>query len=230
MPRETPPMHFEYVDKGTLWPRWSQPQWMQRSAPQPTTVPQPTQQPAQQPVSFVVVNQSSRPINMQALLHLFSRYAIPRQLSPQAPNQQTTPNQPPPQQTVVIIIGQGDQMGNTDDILNRLFMSQQPQTIPASQSFINSLQPTPITQDVIAKQPQCTVCMEEFHVEEKATQLPCLHHFHHDCITPWLRTQHTCPMCRHELPTDAPTRIISTISPLLPFFSSLPSSYCSFFL
>jgi hypothetical protein len=220
-------MHVEYVDKATVWPRWL-PSWLQRSTAQPPTTPaqpsspsqpiQPTQPTQSTPsVSFVVVNNSSNPIPMQSLMHLFSRYAIPRQLSPQAPNQ------PTPQQTVVIVISQeGQPQLGADDILNRLFMQQQPQTIPASQAFINSLQQTPITPEAIAKQSQCTVCMEEFHVDDTATQLPCQHYFHQDCIKPWLRTQHTCPMCRYELPTDTVTRIFTYI----PYFSSF--SFLSF--
>lgn len=216
MPRETPPVFYEYVDKSTVWPRWVPPHHAPHAhAQQPATqlpiVPQQQQQP-----NFIVVNNTNRPIPMQALLHLLSRYAIPRQLTPQpipqpspqqAPPNQLAPPQPVMQQTIVIVVNQGDELGDTDSIMNRLFMAQQPQTVPASQSFINSLTQTPITQEAIAKQAQCTICMEEFHVDENATQLPCLHYFHHDCIKPWLQTQHTCPMCRHELPTDAPARI-----------------------
>ncbi|XP_021296630.1 E3 ubiquitin-protein ligase RING1-like [Herrania umbratica] len=48
----------------------------------------------------------------------------------------------------------------------------------------------------------CIVCLEEFEEGEILKRLPCLHHYHGDCIIPWLRIRATCPLCRYELPTD----------------------------
>ena len=62
----------------------------------------------------------------------------------------------------------------------------------------------------------CTVCMddlfplasseeplerEEHNEEESVVKLPCLHLFHHACISEWLSRSNTCPTCRYELPT-----------------------------
>lgn len=33
---------------------------------------------------------------------------------------------------------------------------------------------------------QCSVCMEDFHLEDVVRSLPCQHLFHTDCISPWL--------------------------------------------
>ncbi|XP_071695979.1 uncharacterized protein [Rutidosis leptorrhynchoides] len=48
----------------------------------------------------------------------------------------------------------------------------------------------------------CAVCKDEIKMDEKVTQLPCRHHYHGECIVPWLGIRNTCPVCRFELPTD----------------------------
>ncbi|KAK1438946.1 hypothetical protein QVD17_04759 [Tagetes erecta] len=48
----------------------------------------------------------------------------------------------------------------------------------------------------------CAVCKDEISTVEKVTQLPCKHHYHGECIIPWLSIRNTCPVCRFELPTD----------------------------
>lgn len=46
---------------------------------------------------------------------------------------------------------------------------------------------------------QCFVCFEEFNKDEKVKRLPCGHHYHCDCILPWLQQHGTCPVCRKTL-------------------------------
>ncbi|CAN1164747.1 E3 ubiquitin-protein ligase RING1 [Linum perenne] len=48
----------------------------------------------------------------------------------------------------------------------------------------------------------CAVCKDDMNVGEKAKLLPCTHRYHEECIIPWLNIRNTCPVCRHELPTD----------------------------
>ena len=36
------------------------------------------------------------------------------------------------------------------------------------------------------KNVQCSVCMEDFKLEETVKELPCSHLYHPDCIVPWL--------------------------------------------
>jgi Ring finger domain len=45
----------------------------------------------------------------------------------------------------------------------------------------------------------CTVCQERFEEDDSVLQLPCKHHFHQDCITPWLRDSKLCPVCMAEV-------------------------------
>lgn len=56
-----------------------------------------------------------------------------------------------------------------------------------------------ICQEQVDKVLQCTVCMEDFKLGEPVRRLSCLHHFHNDCITPWLELHGTCPICRKLL-------------------------------
>ena len=50
--------------------------------------------------------------------------------------------------------------------------------------------------------PTCPVCVEELSLGKKAMFMPCGHSFDPDCLMPWLKDHNTCPVCRHELPTQ----------------------------
>jgi hypothetical protein len=45
----------------------------------------------------------------------------------------------------------------------------------------------------------CAVCMNEFVLDEKLINLPCLHHFHEHCAEGWLRVRANCPVCRESV-------------------------------
>jgi uncharacterized protein YbaR (Trm112 family) len=51
---------------------------------------------------------------------------------------------------------------------------------------------------------ECSVCKEEFDIEDLVVDMPCLHLFHKVCIVSWLEAHNNCPVCRYELPTDDP--------------------------
>ena len=50
----------------------------------------------------------------------------------------------------------------------------------------------------------CSICIEDYEVNDKMVRLPCGHEFHKDCIHPWLRQQVEeysvpyCPICKKE--------------------------------
>ncbi|KAK7252258.1 hypothetical protein RIF29_36085 [Crotalaria pallida] len=72
--------------------------------------------------------------------------------------------------------------------------------VPASIKDIKSLKTYVLPE-------QCNICMEKFHGEDdddevKITAMPCGHLFHNLCIVKWLKTSHTCPMCRCALSTS----------------------------
>jgi E3 ubiquitin-protein ligase RNF115/126 len=37
---------------------------------------------------------------------------------------------------------------------------------------------------------------------KKGMFMPCGHIYHPECLKPWLETNHTCPVCRFELPKE----------------------------
>ena len=50
----------------------------------------------------------------------------------------------------------------------------------------------------------CVGGREDFEEDERVQEMPCSsgHAFHSVCLAPWLAKQNSCPICRHELPTD----------------------------
>ncbi|XP_009346389.2 uncharacterized protein LOC103938109 [Pyrus x bretschneideri] len=77
---------------------------------------------------------------------------------------------------------------------------------PAANAVVESLPSVVLTQEDVEKgNALCAVCKDEMKSGEQAKQLPCTHRYHGDCIVPWLRIRNTCPVCRHELPTDDAT-------------------------
>lgn len=78
-------------------------------------------------------------------------------------------------------------------------------TPPASKTAVEALPSVKVDKELLSSDSsQCAVCMDEFKLGAEAKQMPCKHVFHGDCILPWLELHNSCPVCRHELPTDDP--------------------------
>jgi len=77
---------------------------------------------------------------------------------------------------------------------------------PASKKVVASLPVKVVTAEELealgGKEVECTVCRENINVGDKLQKLPCRHVFHPPCLAPWLSQHNSCPVCRHELPTD----------------------------
>ncbi|KZV30321.1 hypothetical protein F511_28214 [Dorcoceras hygrometricum] len=73
---------------------------------------------------------------------------------------------------------------------------------PASKAAIESMPTVEIGGHHIALESHCAVCKESFELGVEAREMPCNHLYHQDCILPWLSLKNSCPVCRHELPTD----------------------------
>ncbi|KAI3980483.1 hypothetical protein MKX01_008900 [Papaver californicum] len=72
----------------------------------------------------------------------------------------------------------------------------------ASKSVVESMPVIEISDCHVATESQCAVCNEAFELGSEASEMPCKHIYHTDCILPWLSLKNSCPVCRHELPTD----------------------------
>ncbi|XP_022941698.1 probable E3 ubiquitin-protein ligase RHC2A [Cucurbita moschata] len=76
------------------------------------------------------------------------------------------------------------------------------ETPPASKSAIESMPTIRICENHLETESHCAVCKEAFELGNEAREMPCTHIYHSDCILPWLSIRNSCPVCRHELPSD----------------------------
>jgi E3 ubiquitin-protein ligase RNF115/126 len=70
---------------------------------------------------------------------------------------------------------------------------------PLTQDEIANVKTVEVTESMLEKNSQCSVCMDDFKVGEQVRGLVCDHFFHEACIVPWLERHGTCPVCRKEL-------------------------------
>lgn len=73
-----------------------------------------------------------------------------------------------------------------------------------SEKFLSELVAYHPSKEDMDEKANCPVCIQDFTTDEKMHVLPCFHTFHPDCCIPWLKKHNTCPVCRHELPSDDP--------------------------
>ncbi|WRX31879.1 zinc finger protein [Theobroma cacao] len=78
----------------------------------------------------------------------------------------------------------------------------QPENPPASKSAIESMPTIQISSTHVCSETHCAVCKEPFELGTEAREMPCKHIYHEDCIIPWLSLRNSCPVCRHEMPSD----------------------------
>ncbi|KAL3635126.1 hypothetical protein CASFOL_019673 [Castilleja foliolosa] len=93
--------------------------------------------------------------------------------------------------------------GGLENLLERLAETESSTrgAPPASVSFVNNMPYVTINDDE-SDSMECAVCKDSFIVGTVVNMLPCFHRFHPSCILPWLSARNTCPLCRHEVPSD----------------------------
>lgn len=81
-------------------------------------------------------------------------------------------------------------------LLNQMETSGPP---PLAKDKIEDIPKVLITNEEVERKLQCSVCWEDFKIDEKVRKLPCSHLYHEECIVPWLNLHGTCPICRKSL-------------------------------
>jgi hypothetical protein len=69
------------------------------------------------------------------------------------------------------------------------------------ESVIMNITERVVTNDDIIN--TCSVCLANYDIGETLKHLPCNHEFHKDCISPWLRMNKTCPLCRQDVTNNS---------------------------
>ncbi|KAE8656480.1 putative Ribosomal protein L34e superfamily protein [Hibiscus syriacus] len=73
-----------------------------------------------------------------------------------------------------------------------------PGLAPASKASIEAMPMTKVKECGS----DCSICLEEFEIDEEAREMPCKHVFHSDCIEKWLQIHGTCPVCLFLMPAE----------------------------
>ena len=97
-------------------------------------------------------------------------------------------------------------------------MNEQTNNNSVSENFRNELEEKNVTNEMIDKKNECSICLDSFKENEKYIQLPCPeqnHCFHSNCIKEWLSRNNTCPLCRTEFSQERTTRPRTPHTPLL---------------
>jgi len=94
--------------------------------------------------------------------------------------------------------------GGLDGIVTQL-LNQLDGTGPAplKTEYIKQIPSVKIAKEQIETKQQCSVCWEDFRLNESVRQLHCDHLFHDPCIVPWLELHSTCPVCRKSQDPEA---------------------------
>ncbi|XP_016981881.1 E3 ubiquitin-protein ligase Iruka [Drosophila rhopaloa] len=81
-------------------------------------------------------------------------------------------------------------------MLNQMETSGPP---PLSAQRINEIPNVQISAEEVDRKIQCSICWDDFKIDETVRKLPCSHLYHENCIVPWLNLHSTCPICRKSL-------------------------------
>jgi hypothetical protein len=92
-----------------------------------------------------------------------------------------------------------DTVSNRDSLaefINRTLASHQPRLNPLPQKVMETLDETKIKQDNICLGEKCSICLDQFKIDENVITLKCKHITHSGCLRRWFLEHNTCPQCR----------------------------------
>ena len=74
-------------------------------------------------------------------------------------------------------------------------------TIKKEKKLVDKLDEIQLTQDMIdnAETKQCSICLDEYSINDKISYLPCFHFYHSLCIKNWLEKSKKCPLCNSDV-------------------------------
>lgn len=58
------------------------------------------------------------------------------------------------------------------------------------------------TISIAKRDKDCSICHEEYCLDEPIVRLPCRHLYHETCVMQWLESHTSCPVCRASLPSS----------------------------
>eukprot|EP01063_Lacrimia_lanifica_P019998 TRINITY_DN27383_c0_g1_i1.p1 TRINITY_DN27383_c0_g1~~TRINITY_DN27383_c0_g1_i1.p1 ORF type:complete len:293 (+),score=83.56 TRINITY_DN27383_c0_g1_i1:75-953(+) len=99
--------------------------------------------------------------------------------------------------------------GGLDTLLHQMFTHAQGEQSnappPATDAAIAGMETFAATEAHCVDGATCVICQDGYTpAEDTLARMPCGHVYHADCVTPWLRQNHTCPTCRTPLEEALP--------------------------
>lgn len=85
--------------------------------------------------------------------------------------------------------------------LNHEISSSDPLPPPPPPWLISDLSVMKMTEELLSdwKSHQCSICIDNFEVNQMVRLTPCNHLYHSDCLLRWLDLHKSCPICRRRL-------------------------------
>ena len=73
--------------------------------------------------------------------------------------------------------------------------------VPTSRDLLKQMKKVTFNPEAHPEGIECVICMEEYKETDEVIELPCneKHFFHAKCITDWLNSNNSCPLCKKPI-------------------------------